>query len=170
MRSDFHIMANQLLWHNWLQYIQQQNNEMAQQEEEGLYQQVRKDEPGQVVCPKQRSRRDCARLFAVQSRCRKKESDMKENLLCRGPSCCISSSLMWALQSPKEEGMRRSVFWALRGYPHSILASKDFTHPNGEMNSTTDYMSCTFYGSSLSDAQVERSLNTGTHSHKHRQN
>lgn len=30
MRSDFHIIANQLLWHIWLQYIQQQHNEMAQ--------------------------------------------------------------------------------------------------------------------------------------------
>lgn len=35
MRSDFHIIANQLLWRNWLQYIQQQGNEMAWQDNGG---------------------------------------------------------------------------------------------------------------------------------------
>lgn len=34
-------------------------------------------------------------------------------------------------------------------------APKDFIHPNGEMNSHTDYMPNTFYGSSLFDAQVD---------------
>lgn len=51
--------------------------------------------------------------------------------------------------------------------PHSALAPQDFSRPNGETNSPTDYMSNTFYGSSLSDAQVERSLNTQAYTHTH---
>lgn len=42
---------------------------------------------------KGQSKRDCTRLFAMHSRCRKKESDMKENLFCGALSFHISSSL-----------------------------------------------------------------------------
>ena len=56
------------------------------------------------------------------------------------------------------------------GYPDSTLAPQDFTHPNGEMNSPTDYMSKTLCGSSVSETQVEHLLNTEvpqTHKHAH---
>lgn len=79
---------------------------------------------------------------------------MNKNLLCRGLSCCITSSLVWALQRQAREALGPH-----RGIHTPHLTPQDFTHPNGEMNSPTDYMSNTFYSSSLSDAQVECSLN-----------
>lgn len=106
--------------------------------------------------------RDCMQCRADPER----KSDLKQNLLCMSLSFCISSSLVWTLNSPTKASVERLRYSGLSGgYPHSTLAPQDFTHPNGEMNNPTDYMSNTFYGSSLSDAQVACSLNTHTHTH-----
>lgn len=76
----------------------------------GLQRQARKRQAGEKVASLQgQSRRDCTGLFGVQSRCRRKESDTSENVLCRGLSRCISSSLARALRGPTEAGPREAA-------------------------------------------------------------
>lgn len=90
MGSDFHIIANQLLWSKWLQYIQQQHNEigwMLLLDDGGR-------QRGEAVVvslegPNWKGLREIVRRCKPDAK--RKESDIRENLLCRGLSRRITS-------------------------------------------------------------------------------
>lgn len=98
--------------------------------------------------------KDWARLFMLQSRCRRKESDKNKNLLCRGSLQFHNVFCLQALQRQVHETLVPS-----HEYSHSLHAPDDFT-PNCKMNSFTDYMSNTFCSSSVCNLQMEPSANT----------
>lgn len=99
MGSDFHIIANQLLWSNWLQYIQQQHNEIGwllllvvddrQQGESGGGGGQGEEEVVSLKGPNWKGLREIVRRCKADAR--RKESDIRENLLCRGLSCRVTS-------------------------------------------------------------------------------
>lgn len=125
MRSDFYIIANQLLWHNWLQYIQQQHNEMAWRR-------------GAVSASEERQARigseplgGKAEETASQSQCRGKEIDMIKNVFCKGLSGCITSPLMWSLQRQawKALGPHRGIHTPCLPLKISLIQMEGWTAP-----------------------------------------